>query len=361
MSDLAHYAVFERRPDDHYIERWREHIKQTGSPETFDNVSMVRPFDMEGAILMSGDIDVPLDKREDEAMVPCPLCRPSSPKFRIGRMAWFPSDKTVLFIGNACAKRHMGHEYVVADKRFKKEAAAKALANVWAEVQARAGDLIAFGNDMLLTAAALEKAKKQFRAEAPNFLNFMHGEFFAKGGRIQTTVNTGLRDQRGQAVYETRQIGTLVGGDFLLSFNSYLSIKNAVASLEGAWKALPAWSPEDANTDRLDRVLEVGNKVVRAVHALKDAREYLHDARQFIHDNNIELFQRWADLDDSPFEMLNIRRKGTWLFLNVSAFFANEKAAFQVAPEISNPLPSMDVGKFDLPNYPFVSRIKGRL
>lgn len=60
MSELSHYAVFERRPDDVYIDQWREHIKQTGSPETFDYVSMVRPFDVDGAVLLSGDIDVPL-------------------------------------------------------------------------------------------------------------------------------------------------------------------------------------------------------------------------------------------------------------------------------------------------------------
>ncbi|MDH0114059.1 hypothetical protein N7379_06175 [Rhizobium pusense] len=361
MNDLAHYAVFDRRPDDTYIEQWREHIKATGSPEAFDYVSMTRPYDMEGATLLSGDIDVPLDKREDEAMVPCPLCRPNSPKFKIGRMAWFPPDKTVLFIGNACAKRHMGREYHVADKRFKKEAAAKVLLEAWAEIQRRRSELIDFGNKMLPVAAVLEKAKKQFRAEAPEFLNFMHGEFVAKGGRIAKVEYTGYRNERGKKVYETRQIGTLVGSDFLLSYNSLQSIRSAIATLETAGKALPAWSPDDPDTSRLEDALAVGNKAVRAVHALRDARANLHDARQFIHENNIDLFQRWADMEESPFAMLNIRWKGSWLFLNVAAFFGAEKMGFQVAQELFSPLPSLETSKFDLPGFPFVSRIKGRI
>lgn len=362
MTELAHYAVFDRRPDDEYIDQWRAHIKETGAPETFDYVSMVRPFDMEGAILLSGHIDVPFERREDEAMVPCPLCRPSSPKFRIGRMAWFPPDKTVLFIGNDCARRHMGREFVVADKRFKKEATAKLLVEAWSEIQARADELIEFGNAMLPVSAAVERAKRQFRAEAPEFLNFMHTEFFAKGGRIEKVEYTGFRDARGEKVYETRQIGTLVGSDFLLSFNSQQTIKAALSTLEAASiAALPEWSHEDPDTSRLDEVLAVGNKAVRAVHALKDARSYLYEARQFLHENNIDLFQRWADMEESPFVMLNFRWKGTWLFLNVSAYFGSEKLGFQVAPEFFLPLPNLDAIKFDLPGYPFVSRIKGRV
>lgn len=362
MTELAFHPVFDRRPDDSYIEQWREHIKETGTPETFDYVSMVRPFDMEGATLMSGYIDVPLHKREDEAMVPCPLCRPSSPKFKIGRMAWFPSDKTVLFVGNDCAKRHMGSEFVVADKRFKKETAAKALAGAWSEIQTRAAELISFGITMLPVAFSLEKAKKQFRADAPEFSNFMRNEFFVKGGRIESVEDTGMRDNRGKRISQTRQIGTLVGSDFLLSFNSHQVIRSAISTLEEVKASdFPEWSLDDPDTTRLDEALAKGNRAVKAVHSLRDARTHLHEARLFIHENNVALFQRWADMKESPFANLNFRWKGSWLFLNVSAYFGSENLGFQVGTDVFAALPNLNTTKFDLPGYQFVSRIKGQI
>lgn len=357
MSNLSHYAVFERRPDDTYIQQWREHIKQTGSPETFDYVTMIGPRDVDGTVLLSGEIEVPLDKREDEAMVPCPLCRPNSPKFKTGRMAWFPTERTVLFIGNKCARRHMGLEYEVADKRFKKEAGARLLADTLEAIQERAPELLIFAEKMLPVAAALEKTKKQFQADAPNFLSFMKSEFAFREGKIQTTINTGLKNQHGRIVYETRQIGTLVGGEFLLAYNAHQSIKSAISTLEAVQQPLPTWSVDDMSTHRIDEVLKIGNKAAKAVHALKDARDYLQGARQFVHENNLDLFTRWATLDESPFESLNIRRTGSWLFLDVSAFFASEKAGFQIPAELFHPLPNLSAAKFDLPQFPFVSRL----
>lgn len=357
MIDLAHYAVFERRPDDTYIQQWKEHIKQTGSPETFDYVTMVGPSNVDRAVILSGDIEVPLDKREDEGMVPCPLCRPRSPKFKTGRMVWFPIDRTVLFIGNKCARRHMGSEYEIADKRFKKEAGARLLSDTLAAIQERAPELIVFARKMLPIAAALEKTKKEFHADAPKFLSFMKSEFAFQEGKIQTTVNTGLKNQHGRLVYETRQIGTLVGGEFLVEYNAHQSIKSAISTLEAVQQPLPAWSVDDVSTHRIDEVLRIGNKAAKAVHALKDARDYLQGARQFVHENNLNLFNRWAALDGSPFESLNIRKTGSWLFLDVSAFFASEKAGFQIPAELFNALPNLGAAKFDLPQFPFISRL----
>lgn len=358
VSSLAHYPVFERRPDDTYLQQWREHIKQTGSPETFDYVTMTGPRDVDGAVLMSGEIEVPIDKREDEAMVPCPLCRPNSPKFKTGRMAWFPTEKTVLFIGNKCAKRHMGDEYEVADRRFKKEVAAKAMELVWAEVQARSSELIEFGSKMLPVSAALEKAKKSFGEQAPQFDDFLDRELFHNRGVIEKTINTGFKDQRDRFVYETVRLGTLVGRQFLSRFNSQRALKNAISVLEATNQPLPKWSHDDPNQNRLDDTLAAGRKAVKAIHILRDIRDYLASARAFVEPNNLALLQLWADdVDESPFDALSVRRKGGWLFFSVSAYFGSESAAVQINPDLFNPLPSLETIKFDLPSYPFVSRI----
>ncbi|MGR8923847.1 hypothetical protein ACU8MB_08870 [Rhizobium leguminosarum] len=346
MTEARHFPVFDVRPDDAYIVGWHDHINSTGYPEEYDRVSTSRPYNMEGVVILSGEIEVSTVRRLDQSFVPCPLCSPNSPKFKIGRMAYFPQERTVLFIGHKCAKRHMGEEYVAADRRYRDEAKLRSVLATWADIQKVAPQLRALAEALMPLAVAVETAKAGFAKEADGFLGLMRSEFLAYGGRVTQTVDTGLRDQRGRKVYDTQQLGTLVGQEFLDTLQPATQLRRALRHLAKADVPLPEWNASEDDEARLEEILRRGKELIHAVKQVKVIRDYVANARLFLHDNNLDLFETWGALDNSPFARLEFRRKGTWIFLDATSFQGADKASFRLSEDLFKPLPDINTGLF---------------
>nr|CAD6417837.1 hypothetical protein REQ54_01757 [Rhizobium sp. Q54] len=350
--EARHFPLFETRPDEAYVERWKDHISETGYPETFDNVSTVRPFDMAGVVVLSGELKVPIIRREDQALVPCPLCSPNSPKFGVGRQVYFPAEKTVLFIGHDCAKRHIGEDYVAADREYRREAKAKRILDIWGELQRKAPDLRETAAKLLPVAAALEQARNEFGKQAGEFLHNMLSEHRFGSSGITETVDTGLRDRKGKKVYETIQIGTLVGHEFCEKFSPATKLRAIIKSLEDLDHPLPDWRPGDEEGgERLDEILRRGRTAISAVNRMKTIRDHVSDARRFLHVNNLKLFERWGELDSSPFDRLDFRRKGSWIFLDSVSFYGHHKASFKVSDDLFGPIPDVTSNLFQIRGF----------
>ncbi len=85
----------------------REHVRRTGSPETFDalfqgTISKTDKFE----ILC--DIDVDRKRRGDGSLAPCPMCVPN--KFLRGRLCWFYELQVAAVIGHCCADKETAAE-----------------------------------------------------------------------------------------------------------------------------------------------------------------------------------------------------------------------------------------------------------
>jgi hypothetical protein len=86
--------------------------------------------------------------------------------------------------------------------------------------------------------------------------------------------------------------------------------------------------------------------LIHAVKQVKAIRDYVANARLFLHDNNLDLFETWGALDNSPFARLEFRRKGTWLFLDATSFQGADKASFRLSEDLFKPLPAITTGLF---------------
>lgn len=348
--EARHFPVFETRPSDNFIERWKEHIKETGYPETFENVSTVRPADMSGVVVLSGELKVPIICREDQALVPCPLCCPKSPKFGTGRLLYFPIEKTVAAVGRKCAKRHIGDDYERAVKQYSRETKARQIIDVWGELQRKAPALRETAAQLLPVAVALQQARRDFGKDAEDFLSDMkiHRPMDLQGDRnfsqsaVVTTADTGLKDRDGRKVYEKVHLGTLVGYEFCERFSPATKLKEVVKALEDLDSPLPDWCPsaEDGG-ERLAEILRRGRAAIWAVSKMKEIRDYVSDARRFLHVNNLRLFETWGALPESPFQRLEFRRRGSWIFLSSESFRGSHKASFKVSDDLFAPVPDV--------------------
>jgi hypothetical protein len=219
-----HFPVFSIIPTDEFISGWKKHLNETGHAETYKNVSTVRPYDMAGVRLLSGELSVPIMKREDQDRVPCPLCSPSRPKFIVGRMAWFPYEQTVQFIGHDCARRHIGEDYAVAEDLYRKETKAREIVDIWPEFLAKVKDVRELANRLLPAAKALQSLREKLDADAPGIAAVLESELGRNGGRLTYQIYSGLKDNRGFGIVQTETIGTASGLSLLQS--KFLSHSN---------------------------------------------------------------------------------------------------------------------------------------
>ncbi|WJR67251.1 hypothetical protein QTA58_00305 [Neorhizobium sp. CSC1952] len=351
LTEARHFPIFDKRPHEEFVERWKEYIAETGYPELFENVSTSRPYDMAGIVVLSGELKIPRVRRLDGALVPCPLCSAGAPKFEIGVLAWFPAERTIMCIGHDCARRHLGEEYVAARQVYNRESKARRFVDVWSELQERAPRLREIGWQLMPIATAIENARKQFENEAPGFLDVIHGEYLINSGRISTVVDTGLRDQRRRKVYETVQIGTLVGREFLENKAPAKTLRAILRTLDGIDEPLPNWTPGDESNDALDEILRRGREIIPAIQKMKLVRDYVADARLFLHENNLKLFERWGELENSPFERLEFRRRGSWIFLDSVSFHGRHKAYFRISEDMFMPLPEASDSSFSIHGF----------
>lgn len=360
MMEARHFPVFETRPSDDFIERWREHIKETGHPETFENVSTVPPADMSNVVVLSGELKVPIMRREDQALVPCPLCCPNSPKFGTGRLLYFPMEKIVAAVGRTCAKRHLGEDYERAVEQYGRETEGRNILHVWADLQRKAPALREMAAQLLPVAEALQQARRDFGREAEAFLHDyrvnrpmdLAGNANYSIHAVVTTRDTGLKDRKGKKVYETVQLGTIVGYEFCAKYKPATKLRAVVKDLEDLDSPLPDWRPgaEDGG-ERLDELLRRGRAAVSAVKSMKKIRDYVSDARGFLHVNNLRMFETWGALPESPFTRLSFRRTGSWIFLDAESYDGQYRASIKVSDDLFAAVPDVNPSLFRIRGF----------
>ncbi|WP_085043805.1 hypothetical protein [Ensifer aridi] len=338
MTEERYFPVWDRVPDDEFVAAWREHTMATGYPELFDRVSTGRPQNLADVRLLSTEIKVPTLKRDGQDWVPCPLCRPSSPKFQTGRLALFPHEKTVQFIGHNCAAKHIGEDYRVAEQRFRRERRARNYQKVWRDLQARVPALTELLQRLSPMVQAIDASKLALAKEADGFPTFLQSELAHTGGKVSTLVDTGLMDNRGRRIAERAALGTVVGLRFLDKARLTPKLREAQRILGEIQADLPVWSAA-SDTDALEDLLRIGHRGTSVVNMIRDLLDAVSNSRMFLHENNLALMERWAAADDSPFDHLSFRRKASWILLDSVSYAGRHRASFRISDAMFAELP----------------------
>lgn len=97
-------APYPSRPSDTVVQSFRDHVRRTGSPETFPTIERSPPpKDSQPVILTRFDVDPEKRPRLDYA--PCAICSPFKPK-AIHNLAlvYYPDEGVIRVIGPECSK-----------------------------------------------------------------------------------------------------------------------------------------------------------------------------------------------------------------------------------------------------------------
>ncbi|MEY9328261.1 hypothetical protein [Sinorhizobium fredii] len=340
MMEERYFPIFERVPDEAFVAAWREHVQATGYPERFDQVSTAKPHNLADVRLLSGELRVPVLLREGQSWVPCPLCTPNSPKFKTGRMAWFPHEKTVQFIGHECAKNHIGEDYRKAEERFSQELKCRRYIKQWGQLQHRLRALNYLVDRLLPIASALETCRYQLDKDAPGFALFLHRELRWSAGAITIMEDNGLKDERGRGILERRDLGTVQGLDFLEGDGQpAAALKKHKATLEDIERPLPEWRADSDDPASTEEILQRGSKGVGVLNKLRQALASIDSARRFLEAPNLLLLERWAQHGESPFASLEFSREGNRVFLRSETFEARHYSNIIVPKELYASLP----------------------
>lgn len=351
---LIHNAVFFDRPDDNYVSSWREHILQTGYPETFADVSTTKPENTNGnLVLLSDVIDVQIAKREDRDLVPCPLCTPTNPKFKRGRMAWFTDENVVRFIGHKCAAKHYGDTFTEADKRWKRENEIRGLVKRWPEIFSHKDILKETAMKLFAVGDAIQSLRERIDKTAPNFAAHLYSILGRTSGRISEMVDVGTNPQTGEREYEQRHVGTFVGLTFLAKNADFTSkLLAALDALKNIDDPLPSWVAGQTDRETEEIILSRGRKVDNIPKMIASSAPLISDARLFLNQNNMDLFKTWFDLGTSTYTRLEIDfDESKQLKIRAESFAGKDYATPVMPKKLFDEIPPVPDVIVNLANY----------
>ncbi|RWC76086.1 MAG: hypothetical protein EOS30_09845 [Mesorhizobium sp.] len=335
MTDLACFPAFPSQPDDAFVAGWLAHINDTGYPETYRDITTTHPPSDGKVVLLTGEVRVPVLRREGQELVPCPICSPTAKKFKLGRGAWFPEEKAVRFIGHRCAAKHFGELYAEAEERFKVDARCRHLVAAWASLAARRDDLVSLIDQIQPTAEALAFVREQIDDQAPGFADFLYTDLHKRGGAISIKNDTGLRDQKGQVILDTVLLGQAYGYVFLKrGFGPQNVLREARGFLTTMDTPLPAWSPGGTNDAATLEILSRGGQAIKMMSAVRETISLISSAQLFLGNFTLALLERWGRNEQSPFRSLVFNKSGKQLLLR-SVSFAGEHFANALFPDIT--------------------------
>ena len=99
--------VFENRPTPYDVNRIKEEILRTASPETHPDLFQNK-IRRDTPYVILAKISIDPKKRRDSLRVDCPMCQPR--KFYDGRLVWLPDYQRIAFIGHCCADKHIAEQ-----------------------------------------------------------------------------------------------------------------------------------------------------------------------------------------------------------------------------------------------------------
>lgn len=108
------HRVFKDRPSVVYIDDFAQHIRDTGSPETYPGLYQNK-ISREAKFRRLRAFSIDRKKRHEMGKAFCPRCGQVD-KFIHGTLAWFPDLQICAAIGNCCASHEAGAE---ADREFR--------------------------------------------------------------------------------------------------------------------------------------------------------------------------------------------------------------------------------------------------
>ncbi|NKL37478.1 hypothetical protein GFL49_27680 [Rhizobium leguminosarum bv. viciae] len=297
--ELKFFPKFESRPSAQFIDGWRKHISQTGSPETYIDISTTKPPRDGPVILLSDDIRIPTALRLGGDRVPCPLCSPKSPKFENGRLAYFPQESALRCIGIDCAKKYFGSDYTEAERLFRIEAVCADFIERWPRIQDALSPINSVARVLYGVGQRLSQLRTYIDGQAPGFASSFHGDLVSIGGRVFTSREAGV------------QSNAVLGLEFLsIDFDPRSAAEKLMSVCQDVKRPLPNWQISDGEGAASREIIKRGRSASRHLKEMSVLRDKIEDAAQFLTVTNLRILEQWCKSGNSPFTAIRFAREG---------------------------------------------------
>ncbi|MEN3146140.1 hypothetical protein ABCW43_02375 [Neorhizobium sp. IRAMC:178] len=333
MTEARHLAIFDATPSIAFVERWRSHVDHGGDPVEFEGISTDKPANMDGLVLLT-------EITRFRSEIPCPLCSPTTPKFRRGRLSYFPHEKTVAIIGHRCASTHIS-DYEKADDLWRKQSESRRFARAWPELQKMLPDLTDYFSKVERVLKPVQWVRERLDKDAPLFAERLYRELKWSQGEIRIAQDFNIRDGSGRKVLQKGSIGTLAGFEFVRpSFrpvSELVKISRILADLQKDLPPLPVDGTGHHPT--FDEITKRGKEAYSLLKRLPELRNLAADTRQFFSAGNIDILKQWFRSGESIFAELEMKKSGNVVKIRANGAWGHAYSNVLLFSEMMGELP----------------------
>lgn len=308
-------------PSPTQVEKFKQHVKETGQPETFGIITTSKAENLEGAkILWKFTLDRKKRPNWDEA--PCPICSPESPKYLSGFLVWFPKENCIRAIGRECG-RTLDKNWHREVRAFKIREEDEARRHYILQKLHTVPQLILDFEAELAAAKRQHSVWKDLKDRCPAIVQHLRdnmGEDLKVSRRSRSKT---LSSSSGASNYYETRIGRAQGyAAVRRDFPNVREIKANISHLE-------AISHGSNGHEIAVRVQEMSKKEQRAIEkVIKSAeskldrvKERRQDFLNFFSDANIETINRWAtDQNTSMYFTMHMNKSRKCLEVSCQEF-----------------------------------------
>lgn len=304
VGGLVHRRIFKVPPLGLVPQSFQKHVADTGSPETFDQISTSRPPGV-GRLQVLTKFEVSRGRRPKGDLAPCPICSPHDPKYLAGLLVWCEVSSAIYAIGMECgATLWKDGRLDQAFHEFTRAAQRRDLENDLLDRIPSVPRLRAWVAENMETAAAADRLCRSFKAKAPTIYALVREAFSRDGGLY-------ISDRGGDQA-KARLVARIEGQAILQkSFRA----EHRLTQLDQRLGFL------DFGEDELECVEAVGRMttleqakarkwLMAAEIEVARTYDYLSSVCDFFADENFAALRRWSEADGSPYRLFAVASSG---------------------------------------------------
>jgi hypothetical protein len=341
-KNLSNIAEFPEEPGPDLIYEIREHVRNTGRPETWRGHSHTKP-DKGTLVVYCDEFNVPAPDSIDR-VAPCPCCNPNTPQYKNrGKIAWFPGEAVIRLIGPQCFKsiNEAGHKNALIEL-LKKQKARAEVATI-ALHAAQISVMLTAANQVAPIANALDDLRDQLQRVLDHDLGIPLWRE-VKGGELQTSelLLTPVRRLDGSIKRVDREIFrpyARIQGYGMIDRSSPISAQAKITALCKGLLAIQHRLEEVGGPSRLDehQRSKFADMLPRARTQLLTVLAGTLSKQTFLTTDAIEVLDAWGRHPNAPY-YFRLERKGTTLKASGIALPFNLAAMSEVPvlPDISH-------------------------
>lgn len=282
------------RPPQVLIQEFQEHVKATGSPETFADIDNTHPTSVDGAEILC-NFRVNRTRRAERDLAPCPICSPSSPKFLEGCLVWYPAEAVIRAIGHECSAK-IDADWHKRKQAFKAREEQEAREKFLFENLHQVPELTKRLSEEISIASKHRKIWAEFRKRCPAITQDLRREMASGRLIVRRARSEALEGVVKGSKYYEETVGYVIGQTAVKSnFDHHTKYLPQIKALALVGHGADPESAGLAICEMTSVEMKVVEKTIkRSRRTLEELERINSDFKSFFLPDNIKKINKWA-------------------------------------------------------------------